>query len=664
MPWKAIERDDEWCVYQINEDDEPVGETLGCHPTSDEANEQVAALYANEPEAAKTAAAAEPPSTAITVKALDDNRVTLAGWGVIYGGKDLEGETFTKQTDFWLDRITRTPPVLYQHGMDAKAARTVMGKATIDERDIGLWLEAQMDLANEYADAVRELAEAGKLGWSSGAVGHLVEREGRTITSWPIAEFSLTPTPAEPRTLGVHELRALADSEPTVKAYLPEDGEKPSADATKDAPEAVPIESRPSVAVTNVTDRKDLTMADEETKVQEEQVAEPQPETPPTLDPAAFADAAMKQFRELLENEPPLRKAWYSTPEGTDHPENKSFADYLMSIQRGDVKRLQKIYKADLAESAGSTGGYLVPPEYSDNILQLANEMSVVKPRATVIPMTGREWNVPALDYTGSTAGQPAQLGGVVANWTEEAAAKTETQPTFRTIKLIYHELSGYTQASNMLRQDAGPTLEAMLRRLFAEAIAWYEDWAFLRGDGAGKPLGVFNAGCLETEAAGATTCVLSDVANMMSKFLNRPNSAGPTNGAVWLAHPGMLPYLIAMLDGASDTNNIIWIESARDEQPSRLFGIPIIYTDKMPVIPAAAAAANKGGLLLADFSYYLIGTRGQLAIDFSEHYAFVNNQGTWRFCDYVDGQPWLEQSVYRADGSNTCSPFVTLSGA
>ena len=42
------------------------------------------------------------------------------------------------------------------------------------------------------------------LGWSSGAASHLVERQnvGKSamITFWQLAEASLTPTPAEPRT--------------------------------------------------------------------------------------------------------------------------------------------------------------------------------------------------------------------------------------------------------------------------------------------------------------------------------------------------------------------------------------------------------------------------------------------------------------------------------
>jgi len=53
MPYLIVKQDDEYCVYRQGADGKPRGETLGCHPTRDEAQEQMAALYANEPEAQK-----------------------------------------------------------------------------------------------------------------------------------------------------------------------------------------------------------------------------------------------------------------------------------------------------------------------------------------------------------------------------------------------------------------------------------------------------------------------------------------------------------------------------------------------------------------------------------------------------------------------------------
>lgn len=53
MPWKVIPKGNEFCVYKLGADGEPTGETLGCHPTEEQAAAQARALYANEPEAGK-----------------------------------------------------------------------------------------------------------------------------------------------------------------------------------------------------------------------------------------------------------------------------------------------------------------------------------------------------------------------------------------------------------------------------------------------------------------------------------------------------------------------------------------------------------------------------------------------------------------------------------
>jgi HK97 family phage major capsid protein len=357
---------------------------------------------------------------------------------------------------------------------------------------------------------------------------------------------------------------------------------------------------------------------------------------------------------------PGYDKLLNAAPEGADHPETKSFGDFLVALQRHDVKRIEGVYKAALSEESGAVGGYLVPVEYSNQILRIATERSIVRAQnPTIVNMTTREFDFPALDHTGSTAGVDPRLGGVVATWTEEAGEKTETEPAFKNVKLVYHELSGYTLASAQVRMDAGPMLESMLRELFADAIAFTEDWAFINGDGAGKPLGVLKAPCLLTEVAATSTLVLSDILAMLEKFL--PTRA---NGGVWFAHPKTLSKLAILADGAANTNNFVWANDAKSPIPTMLYGKPLIFTDRVPVLPASTGATQIGGLLLADWSQYLIGDRAGLQIDFSEHYKFINNQGTWRFAKYVDGQPKLGAAMYLADGTNQVSPFVSLSGS
>ena len=75
-------------------------------------------------------------------------------------------------------------------------------KATLDTDGGGIITELVLNMRDAYEEWVGEMAQKGVLSWSSGAVSHMVRidwEDGR-IRSWPIGEFSLTPTPAEPRT--------------------------------------------------------------------------------------------------------------------------------------------------------------------------------------------------------------------------------------------------------------------------------------------------------------------------------------------------------------------------------------------------------------------------------------------------------------------------------
>ena len=118
--------------------------------------------------------------------------------GPFEGGKDLDGEYFTKATDFalnWYDEL----PLIFHHGHDPFLETDVVGKVRKRSvTDAGLWAEAQLDASGKYFAAIRDLIKKGKLYFSSGSVGHLVETDHKSgeILRWPMVELSLTPTPS------------------------------------------------------------------------------------------------------------------------------------------------------------------------------------------------------------------------------------------------------------------------------------------------------------------------------------------------------------------------------------------------------------------------------------------------------------------------------------
>lgn len=304
-----------------------------------------------------------------------------------------------------------------------------------------------------------------------------------------------------------------------------------------------------------------------------------------------------------------------------------------------------------MSEGVGADGGFLVPSEFRAELMSIALGRSVVRPRATVIPMSRRSVTIPVLDQTGvANNGAPNFFGGISARWTEEAAQKAETSPKFRNIELVAHKLALITYSSDELIADSAISLQAFLtsERGFSGAIAYQEDYAFLHGSGAGAPLGVLNSGATITvpRTSDSPRVTFDDLANMMASFL-------PSANGVWLASQSLMVDLLT-LAGPTGNASYLW-GNASAGVPNTLLGMPIIFSEKMN------RAGVAGDLLLADFSYYLVGDRQNTTIETSIHNRFENDQTTWRAVHRVDGQPWLSAPVTYADGVTQISPFVML---
>lgn len=109
--------------------------------------------------------------------------------------------------------VTMNHGIPLRRGLEEYANRLLPPVKTRKDK-LGLFAETVCDLSDEYEKLVYDLAEAGKLKWSSGAVSHLVKRVRmpngtHRVDQWIIGEAALTPTPAEPRDTQVRSLKAL-----------------------------------------------------------------------------------------------------------------------------------------------------------------------------------------------------------------------------------------------------------------------------------------------------------------------------------------------------------------------------------------------------------------------------------------------------------------------
>lgn len=335
--------------------------------------------------------------------------------------------------------------------------------------------------------------------------------------------------------------------------------------------------------------------------------------------------------------------------------------DWLDRVRRRDNAGLAKHYpeilaKAALSTTSGTTGGYLVPVDLREELFETVDEESIIRPGARVVKIEGtKTLLLPLPDVaTHQDAGIPAMLGGFTLAWVQEAQSRDEDRPNWRQVELNAWELAGACRASNTLLQDATRGFEPFLRRLFARAVAWYEDVAFLTGNGVGKPLGTRHAACaLSRTRASANDFTFADAAAMIGLLL--PSS---WNHAIWAMHPTALVKLVAL----ATTTTAVW-QANQSRQPGDggpvgyLHNLPVYVTERVPKLGTA------GDVQLIDRSLYVIGDRQEVQIDLSadEPTAFVSNQSVFRITHRVDGQPWLAGAVRLQDGTNYASSFVYL---
>lgn len=573
----------------------------------------------------------------VTVKSYEEGKdLHLQGYGVVFDSVDLDGEKFTKDTDFGLDNFVRLP-VFYSHNM--KEVKGVIGSAMVNAvDDVGILFDIIIDRSNKYLTLVKKLADMGRIGLSTGGLPQGVEKDGSVIKTWNLIEVSVTETPAEFLTLSLSEVKEFNDmlleaaSENVIESETLKSVDAQEEEVVEDKVEKIDIKIG------------DIEM--EDTKV-------PAVETPAQDENLKNINASIAHIMELLENTKAAKAGYVTADGGTADPEIKSFGDFLVAVRRGDDKRLRSVYKStkDMGESPGSAGGYLVPTEYGNTLIQVAAMQNEVYSRVQRVPVARESGTYPALDqYFAPSAGSGATAfaGGVTAAFTQPGATFTETQPAFSTLNWRLNKVGGYTEVENELVEDSPFAIEALLRGLFQVAIAARNERNILRGSGVGEPLGILNA----SAAVGVSDTTTSnfkwdDVGKMYARY------KGIGGSPVWIIHPSVWPQIMTM----NNSSVTAWQSNLASGPGNMLNGYPVITSEHMPQLGAT------GSVLLADLSAYVVFEKPGLSIGYSEHVGFTRDVGTWVFKQRLDGKPWLQSAITLSSpgSSYTVAPFVYL---
>lgn len=303
-----------------------------------------------------------------------------------------------------------------------------------------------------------------------------------------------------------------------------------------------------------------------------------------------------------------------SGPRASDEYKNA-----VLSAMRSNFKRIDNV----LSEGIDTDGGYLVPEEYDNRLIEGLEEENIFRKLGTRITTSGER----KINIAGS---KPA------AAWIDEGEALTWGDATFDQILLDAHKLHVAVKVTDELLYDNAFGLESYILNAFTKALSNAEEDAFLNGDGNKKPLGIFattGGGQIGVTTASATTITADEIINLVYS-LKRPYR----KNAAFIINDQTLSILRKLKDG---NGAYLWQPTLTMGEPDRLLGYPVYTSAYVPTV-----AAGNPVIAFGDFSYYNIGDRGTRS--FAELKELFAGNGMVGFVakERVDGKLVLPEAV------------------
>ena len=308
------------------------------------------------------------------------------------------------------------------------------------------------------------------------------------------------------------------------------------------------------------------------------------------------------QSGEMPESQSDYSKAWLKWfTKGDEH-----------AIRNLDVKAAFP----NLNESIDPQGGYLVPPEFSNFIVDSLVQWSPMRKYSTVLKMNRKEFKIPVQQQAQNMQTGAAAAGLFATSWGDEFGPITQTNTGLLGQKsLVACDLNALPYATqDMLEDDAYGSLENYIRENLAKSIAYAEGAAFVNGDGVLQPTGVLTntAQYVNSVTAAGTTDTIGDSGDLLVNVYYELPDFYARNGT-WFMNRQTIRTVREWVDGQGQ---YLWTptfgNTLSTEAPGAILGRPY---QEMIDFPAPAAdltyTAGEVPILFGDMrSAYYIGDR------------------------------------------------------
>jgi len=286
-------------------------------------------------------------------------------------------------------------------------------------------------------------------------------------------------------------------------------------------------------------------------------------------------------------------------------------------------------YKAaGLSEGVSSDGGFLVPVEYAQTVIEFATTQSPILSKVWMMPMSSQTLKIPRLVQAAGS-----YFGGITLYWTDEAALKTKSKPAWEQLTFTARKLVGLVYLTDELIADSSINIVNYVTALFTRAFQYEMERVVISGAGpaSGEPLGIVNdPGVNIVARAAAGNIGYTDVMNLDAALDEN------FRDLTWISRKATTIVLKSLRDS---NNRPIFLEGygAFNSEPTfarTMFGYPVILTRNCP------ALAAQGDLILSDLSMYMVAMRQDIRVDTSIHSRFEYDETGIRFVARLDGQP------------------------
>ena len=271
--------------------------------------------------------------------------------------------------------------------------------------------------------------------------------------------------------------------------------------------------------------------------------------------------------------------------------------------------------------SDATQGGFLVPTEVSQQIVEILLAKTVVKEAgATVLT-----------DLKGSPFEVVNQDTDVVAYIVGENKSITESSATFGQLTMSPKSFAALVKLSRKSATMTSPSLEMFLRDRMAKKIALRMDLACLRGTGVSPdPLGIVNSSGINTVSIGANGGnFLFDTAQDMVTELENDNV--DINNGAFISHPKVFNKMKKerIAQYSTDTSGAYVILPMTDQNLRDSLGYPFYKSTQIPTNLTKGTGTSLSEVIFGDFSNIWIGMWGGIELMPSEHTsdAFAKNQ-------------------------------------